>query len=58
LGGRGKKISEFCANLVYIASPRTARATQRNPVPERKTKNKNQRAQSLFLLASVIQGHP
>jgi hypothetical protein len=32
LGGRGRQISEFEANLVYIVSSRTARATQRNPV--------------------------
>jgi hypothetical protein len=32
LGGRGRQISEFEANLVYRVSSRTARATQRNPV--------------------------
>jgi hypothetical protein len=32
LGGRGKQISEFEANLVYKVSFRTARAIQRNPV--------------------------
>jgi hypothetical protein len=32
LGGRGRRISEFEASLVYIVSSRTARATQRNPV--------------------------
>jgi hypothetical protein len=32
LGGRGRRISEFKASLVYRVSFRTARATQRNPV--------------------------
>jgi hypothetical protein len=32
LGGRGRRISEFEASLVYKVSFRTARATQRNPV--------------------------
>ena len=32
MGGRGRQISEFKASLVYRVSPRTARATQRNPV--------------------------
>jgi hypothetical protein len=42
LGGRGRRISEFEANLVYRVSSRTARATQRNPVSKKqKTKNKN-----------------
>jgi hypothetical protein len=40
LGGRGRRISEFKASLVYKVSSRTARATQRNPVSKKKTKNK------------------
>jgi hypothetical protein len=32
LGGRGRRISEFEASLVYRVSSRAARATQRNPV--------------------------
>jgi hypothetical protein len=32
LGGRGRRISEFEASLVYRVSSRTTRATQRNPV--------------------------
>jgi hypothetical protein len=32
LGGRGRRISEFEASLVYKVSSRTARATQKNPV--------------------------
>jgi hypothetical protein len=38
LGGRGRRISEFEASLVYRVSSRTARATQRNPVSKNKTK--------------------
>jgi hypothetical protein len=39
--GRGRRISEFEASLVYKVSFRTARATQRNPVSKKqKTKNK------------------
>jgi hypothetical protein len=40
LGGRGRWISEFEASLVYRASSRTARATQRNPVSKNKTNKK------------------
>jgi hypothetical protein len=38
LGGRGRRISEFEASLVYRVSSRTARATQRNPVSKKKKK--------------------
>jgi hypothetical protein len=42
LGGRGRRISEFEASLVYRVSSRTARATQRNSVSKKqKNKNKN-----------------
>jgi hypothetical protein len=54
LGGRGRRISEFEASLVYRVSFRTARATKRDPVstppthphPPKKTtttKKKNQK---------------
>jgi hypothetical protein len=36
LGGRGRRISEFKASLVYRVSSRTAWATQRNPVSRKK----------------------
>jgi hypothetical protein len=36
LGGRGRRISEFEASLVYRVSSRTARAIQRNPVSKNK----------------------
>jgi hypothetical protein len=42
LGGRGRRISEFQASLVYKVSSRTARATQRNPV-SKKTKKKKEK---------------
>jgi hypothetical protein len=44
LGGRGRRISEFEANLVYKVSSRTARTVQRNPVskkPKKKKKKQN-----------------
>jgi hypothetical protein len=31
-GGRGRRISEFKASLIYKVSSRTARATERNSV--------------------------
>jgi hypothetical protein len=37
LGGRGRRISEFEASLVYKVSSSTARAIQRNPVSKIKT---------------------
>jgi hypothetical protein len=41
LGGRGRRISEFKTSLVYKVSSRTARATQRNPVSEKKKERNN-----------------
>jgi hypothetical protein len=43
LGGRGRRISEFEASLVYRVSSRTARTTQRNLVSKNKNKNKNKK---------------
>jgi hypothetical protein len=43
LGGRGRRISEFKASLVYKVSSRTARAIQRNPVSKNKTKPTKQK---------------
>jgi hypothetical protein len=40
LGGRGRRISEFEASLVYKVSSRTAKAIQRNPVSKNQTKKK------------------
>jgi hypothetical protein len=43
LGGRGRWIYEFEASLVYRVSSSTARATQRNPVLEKKKERKKER---------------
>jgi hypothetical protein len=43
LGGRGRWVSEFKANLVYRMSSRTARAIQRDPVSRKKEKKKKER---------------
>jgi hypothetical protein len=40
LGGRGRRISEFEASLVYKVSSRTARAIQRNSVSKKQNKTK------------------
>jgi hypothetical protein len=40
LGGRGRRISEFEASLVYKVSSRTARATQRNPLLKNQKKER------------------
>jgi hypothetical protein len=59
LGGRGRRISEFKASLVYKVSSRTARATQKNPVLKNKNKNKTKNKKKdvdkvvLFLLFSI-----
>jgi hypothetical protein len=49
--GRGRRISEFEASLVYKVSSRTARAIQRNPVSKNKKtkKQKNSRGHTLKL---------
>jgi hypothetical protein len=61
--GRGRRISEFEASLVYKVSSKTARATQRNPVSKQnktkqiktkqKTKPTNQQQQKKFLTATL-----
>jgi hypothetical protein len=43
LGGRGRRISEFEASLVYKVSSRTARATQRNPVSKNQKEKRKKR---------------
>jgi hypothetical protein len=43
LGGRGRRISEFEASLVYKVSSRTARAIQRNPVSKKKKTKKKKK---------------
>jgi hypothetical protein len=50
LGGRGRRISEFEASLVYKVSSRTARAIQRNPVSKKqKQKQTNKKVSSVSL---------
>jgi hypothetical protein len=44
LGGRGRRISEFEASLVYRVSSRTAKATQRNPVSKKQKQNKTKKS--------------
>jgi hypothetical protein len=48
LGGRGRQISEFKASLVYRASFRTARTTQKNPVlkTNKQTNKQNKQKQT------------
>jgi hypothetical protein len=41
--GRGRRISEFKASLVYKVSSRTTRATQRNPVSKKKKNEKKKK---------------
>jgi hypothetical protein len=58
LGGRGRRISEFGASLVYRVSSRTARATQRNPVLKnkqtKKPPNKQKKFRNLVLVLRII----
>jgi hypothetical protein len=44
-GGRGRRISEFEASLVYRVSSRRVRAIQRNPVSKNKNKKQNKTKQ-------------
>jgi hypothetical protein len=60
LGGRGRRISEFEASLVYRVSLRTARATQRNPVSKKqkqKQKQKNKKQNKTKHLKTILQRH-
>jgi hypothetical protein len=50
-GGRGRRISEFKASLVYKMSSRTARATQRNPV----SKNQKKKKKKIYPIASCCE---
>jgi hypothetical protein len=53
LGGRGRRISEFQASLVYKVSSRTARAIQRNPV-SKKNKQTNKQAKTYCMNEEII----
>jgi hypothetical protein len=46
LGGRGRRISEFEASLVYKVSSRTARVIQRNSVSKKKKKKKEKQTKN------------
>jgi hypothetical protein len=52
LGGRGRRISEFEASLVYKVSSRIARATQRNPVSKKRKKERKKERKKLKYLPS------
>jgi hypothetical protein len=41
LGGRGRRISEFKASLVYRVSSRKTWAIQKNPVSKNQNQNQN-----------------
>ena len=45
MGGRGRRISEFKASLVYRVSSRTARATEKPYLGEKKRKKGKQQQQ-------------
>jgi len=47
LGGRGRWISEFETSLVYKVSSRTARATQTNPISEKKKKKEKKKKRKI-----------
>jgi hypothetical protein len=53
LGGRGRRISEFEASLVYRVSSRTARATQRNSVSKKPNNNNNNNNKAEFAKLDV-----
>jgi hypothetical protein len=57
LGGRGRRISEFEASLVYRVSSRTARATQRNPVLKKNQKRKKKKKDLLPSMCKVLGEH-
>jgi hypothetical protein len=52
LGGRGRRISEFEASLVYKVSSRTAKAIQRNPVS--KNNNNNNKKNGIINLERIL----
>jgi hypothetical protein len=47
LGGRGRRISEFEASLVYKVSSRTARAIQRNPISKKQKQKQKQKQKKI-----------
>jgi hypothetical protein len=57
LGGRGRRISEFEASLVYKVSSRTARAIQTNPVSKNQKNKTKQQQQKTYRIRMVEQVH-
>jgi hypothetical protein len=53
LGGRGRRIFEFKASLVYKVSSRTARAIQRNPVSNKQTNKQTKRKRKKEIVRAV-----
>jgi hypothetical protein len=49
LGGRGRRISEFEASLVYKVTSRTAMAIQRNPVSKNKKEKKKKKKKKICI---------
>jgi hypothetical protein len=58
LGGRGRRISEFEAYLVYRVSSGTARATQRKPVWKNKQTNKQTNKQKVMVCVTNNDASP
>jgi hypothetical protein len=54
LGGRGRRISEFKASLVYKVSSRTAKDTQRNPVSKNQRKKKKENNKQILAYAVQV----
>ena len=53
LGGKGRRISEFEASLVYRVSSRKARATQRYPVYKQTNKTKQKKSCAQVKLSTI-----
>jgi hypothetical protein len=56
LGGRGRRISEFKASLVYTVSSRTARATEKPCLEKPKTKPKQKQTNKKKLMKRDCMG--
>ena len=56
MGGRGRWVSEFEASLFYKVSSRTAKAIQRNPVSQNKTKQTKQTKQKTKTKYAIERG--
>jgi hypothetical protein len=54
LGGRGRRISEFEASLVYRVSSRTARATEKPCLEKPKKKKKKKKNYCCVIVVVVV----